>query len=218
MSGRIRVLQLGSPAGLYGAERWILALIKHLDTDKIESSVASIKDDSRLEVPLCIEAEKLGFHSHIIESLGKVSFSAVKQLREIIRRHRIDILHTHGYKMDMVGLLATKGTPCKVVSTPHGWSKEPDFKLRCYEALDRCIFPFFDAVVPLSDDMLRPLSRLPGMKGRLNLINNAVDVSEVDNEDVVAEEIASWKKEGDVVIGYVGRLISDKGQTYCWKQ
>ena len=40
----IRVLQLGSPTGLYGAERWILALVKHLSPDHVESVVATIKD------------------------------------------------------------------------------------------------------------------------------------------------------------------------------
>ncbi len=39
----IRVLQLGSPTGLYGAERWILALIRHLDPSKVESIVGVIK-------------------------------------------------------------------------------------------------------------------------------------------------------------------------------
>jgi hypothetical protein len=30
----LRVFQLGSPTGAYGAERWILSLIKHLDPQK----------------------------------------------------------------------------------------------------------------------------------------------------------------------------------------
>jgi glycosyltransferase involved in cell wall biosynthesis len=208
---RIRVLQLGSPAGLYGAERWILALIKHLNVEKIESWVASVKDDPDQEVPLCVEAKMLGFQSFVFKSFGKINFSAVKQLRCFIRDNYINILHTHGYKSDMLGLLATMGTSCKIISTPHGWSKQPNFELWCYELLDRCVFPFFNAVVPLSDEMIRPLRRLPGMKGKLRLIRNAVDISEVDKETTVAEEMASWKKEGNAVIGYIGRLIPDKG-------
>jgi len=34
MMKSIKILQLGSPTGLYGAERWILALVKHLDSAK----------------------------------------------------------------------------------------------------------------------------------------------------------------------------------------
>lgn len=211
MHKKVIVLQLGDPSGLYGAERWILALIKHLDSEKIESYVASIKDDADYKVPLCIEAEKIGFTSNIIESFGKINVSAIKKLRNYIQDNNIDILHTHGYKTDILGLLATKGTSCKIVSTPHGWTKQPDLKLWCYEVLDRCLYPFFDAVVPLSEEMFQPLRRIPGMKNKINLIRNAVDISEVENEDVIASDIAAYKNEGEVVIGYIGRLIPDKG-------
>jgi len=207
----IRVLQLGSPTGLYGAERWILALVKHLDSKKVNSWVAAIKDDPRLEVPLCKEAEKLGIPSHIFEAYGRINLAAVKQLRSFIHENGIHILHTHGYKTDLMGLLAVRGSRCKLVSTPHGWSKLADFKLSCYEMLCRCIFPFFDAVVPLSDQLYRSLQRLPGMNGKLHLIRNGVDISEIDAVREVNGEITSWKEKGAFVIGYVGRLIPSKG-------
>ncbi|MBW1792712.1 MAG: hypothetical protein JRJ14_10760 [Deltaproteobacteria bacterium] len=55
----IRVLQLGSPTGLYGAERWILALVKHMEAEKIEPIVAVVRDNPSLEAPLCQEANIL---------------------------------------------------------------------------------------------------------------------------------------------------------------
>ena len=154
---KIRVLQLGSPTGLYGAERWILALIKHLDPEKVESIVAVIKDDPTLDAPLCREARKLGFRSHSIDAHGKVNFSAVKLLRKFIRENNIHVLHSHGYKTDLIGLVATRGTGCKIISTPHGWSQQADFKLRCYEFIDRLSFPLMDAVVPLSEKVYEGL-------------------------------------------------------------
>ena len=87
-------MQLGSPTGLYGAERWILALIKHLDPEKVESIVAAIKEQPGLGVPLCREAQKLGFRSHVIEAIGRVNLSAVQQLRRYILENRIQVLHT----------------------------------------------------------------------------------------------------------------------------
>ena len=59
----IRVFQLGSPSDLYGAERWILALIKHLDPSKVESIVGVIKDEPKLDAPLCELAANLGFQT-----------------------------------------------------------------------------------------------------------------------------------------------------------
>ncbi len=80
-----------------------------------------------------------------------------------------------------------------------------------YEILARLIFPFFEAVVPLSDDLYRQLSYIPGINGKLHLIRNGVDIDEIDAVEAVSEEIVSWKKEGTFVIGYIGRLTRGKG-------
>jgi glycosyltransferase involved in cell wall biosynthesis len=211
MLNNINILQLGSPTGLYGAERWILALIRHLDSSRFETWVGAIKDHVFQEVPLCIEAARFGFQTHVFHSCGRLSFSAVRQLRHFILKKRINILHTHGYKTDLLGLLATAGTSCKIITTPHGWTKKPDLKLLSYEILDRFSFPFFDSVVPLSDDLYEQLSRIPGMNGKLELIKNGVDIDEIDAVQSVSKEIASWKKEEALVIGFTGRLTPGKG-------
>lgn len=201
---------MGSPTGLYGAERWILALIKHLPPAQIESFVGVIKDAPDLEAPLCTVATELGFQTHVIESYGKLSRSAVGQLRRVLIDHEIDILHTHGYKTDLIGSLAARGTPCKTLSTPHGWSVNAGFKLQVYEALDRLCFLFMDAVAPLSRDLYEGLAPLPGMKRKLHLIENAVDLSEIDAPAETPDVLRHWHEEGRVVIGYIGQLITRK--------
>ena len=169
MSHRIRVLQLGSPTGLYGAERWILALVKYLNPERIESIIAVIRDSPELEASLCIEAKKNNIQTKIFNAYGKVNFDAVKQLRDFIRNNNINILQTHGYKTDIIGLLATFNTSCKILTTPHGWTKKPSIKLRCYELLDRLVFLFFDAVVPLSFKLYSELRKIPFLRKKLTL-------------------------------------------------
>lgn len=201
---------MGSPTGLYGAERWILALIKHLPPSEVESFVGVIKDSSELETPLCTVASKLGFQAHVIEAYGKLSRSAIGKLRRLLLEHQIDILHTHGYKTDLIGVLAVRGTPCKTLSTPHGWSVNAGFKLQVYEALDRLSFLFMDAVAPLSRDLFDGLESLPGLKRKLHLIENAVDLSEIDAPGETPDVLHRWRQEGRAVIGYIGQLITRK--------
>ena len=100
---------------------------------------------------------------------------------------------------------------CKIISTPHGWSKEPDIKLLCYEMLNRAIFPFFDAIMPLSDELYSSLKRIPGVRNKLRLIRNGVDISEIDSVNEIAAEISALKEEGEFIIGYIGQLIKRKG-------
>lgn len=210
-SGRpIRVLQIGNPTGLYGAERWILALIAHLSARRVESSVAVIKDAPDLAAPLCIAATQSGFRTHIFESYGKLSWSAIEQLRDFIVAHNIDIVHTHGYKTDIIGCLAVRGTSCKAVATPHGWGATPGLRLKLYEALDRVALRFFDAVVPLSQAMYDGLSRLGLGNDRLHLIENGVDLAEIDATQLIPDDLAAVKSRDAIVIGYVGRLDRDK--------
>lgn len=208
---KLRVLQLGSPTGLYGAERWILALIKHLDSSKVESIVSVIKDDDKQDAPLCQEAEKLGFKTYLFEGHGKVNFKVIQQMHRFIVQENITILHTHFYKTDIIGYLATRGTNCKIVSTPHGWSKKMDFKLWCYEMLDRLVFPLLDAVVPLSEDLYIPLANVPVLKNKLHFIRNGVDLSEIAETQTISPDLLQQKKVGNFILGYIGQLIPRKG-------
>jgi glycosyltransferase involved in cell wall biosynthesis len=211
MSKRIRVLQLGSSTGLYGAERWILALGRYLLHGRIESLVGVIKDAPGDVPGLCVEAARMGMGTQVFESYGRLSRSAVGQLRNFIRDREIDILHTHGYKTDVLGYLAARGTRCKTVSTPHGWSVNAGIKVQLYEALDRLVFRFFDAVVPLSSDLYDGLRRLPGLGGKLRLIRNGVDLSEIDSTTQASPDLQAWKSQGCVIVGYIGQLIPRKG-------
>jgi glycosyltransferase involved in cell wall biosynthesis len=216
----LRVLQLGNATGLYGAERWILALVRHLPADAVESIVGVVDDRPVPEPPaeLCGEARRLGIATAVFHAPGRVSARALQPLRAFVRRHRIDVLHTHGYKTDVVGLLATAGTGCRQVTTPHGWTAGADRRLAFYEALDRACFPFMDAVAPLSTAMDADLRRRPRIRSRLALIPNGVDLHEIDalaasgrGPDAAPAAVAAVASPATGLhVGYVGRLVAGK--------
>ena len=206
------MLQLGSPSGLYGAERWILALVRHLSRATVETVVAVIRDDPTYgEAPLCKSAKNLNLQTVHFESHGKLSLSSIKQIREFIVKNDIDILHTHGYKTDIIGLFAVRGTRCRIISTPHGWSTKAGFKLQCYEFLDRMAFLMMDAVVPLSPRLHDGLLRIPGLRSKLHLIRNGVDLNEIEETPREAALNVPRHEEDTLIVGYVGQLIRRKG-------
>lgn len=207
----VRVLHLGSPNGLYGAERWILALVKHLDPVGVESHVSTICDEEGLDPPLLREAAALGAVTAAIGAPGRFNWSSVRQLRQYITTHGIQVLHTHFYKTDIIGLLAVRGTSCKLVTTPHGWSTQAGLALRIYEMLDRFAFRYFDSVAPLSPQLTRELERWAGP--RLRYIQNGVDISEIDAVPESAREAHATRKSEGLVVGYIGQLIPRKGIT-----
>ena len=129
-NSRIRVLHLGSPTGLYGAERWILALAGHLPADRVESWIGAIRDAPDLEAPLCRVAAQMGFPTRVFTAYGRFSVAAIGQIRRFIREKQISVVHTHGYKTDIIGYLAARGTDCRTMATPHGWRASPGMRLR----------------------------------------------------------------------------------------
>ena len=211
----IRVLHLGNATGLYGAERWILALARHLPAAEAHSIVAAL-DDAGVEVPaLCGHAQRLGLPTQVFRGRGRLSFGAVAQLRDFVQRNGIDVVHTHGYKTDLVACLALAGTRCRLVSTPHGWTPGADWKLAGYEFLDRLAFACMDAVAPLSEALHAELQRNPLLRRKLVMIANGVDLDEVDAA-APAPGAAAPLADSDnaaadaLTVGYVGRLVPGK--------
>lgn len=208
---KLRVLHLGSPTGLYGAERWILALVRELPGAQVHSIVSVLKDSPEYEAELCQHAGRLGAETHVFEAFGKFNPSAITALRRFIRDRNIDIVHSHGYKTDLVGCLATMGTSCRIVSTPHGWSVNAGLALRAYEFIDRLSFGFMDAVAPLSEDLHAELHRMPWLRRKLHFIRNGVDLSEVRSASADCPSLAGFKARGEFLVGYIGQLIPRKG-------
>ena len=196
--------------GLYGAERWILALIRNTLRPRVEFTVGAIKDSPGGEPPLCAAAHSMGFATQAFEGFGKLSLRAIGQIRRFIVANRIDVIHTHGYKSDVIAAIAARGTRCKIVSTPHGWSTRAGLKLGAYEALDRLVLGFFDAVAPLSRELYDGLARIPWIQRKLTFIPNAVDLVEIDSTTSLAPLVARSKAAGHRIVGYVGQLIPRK--------
>jgi glycosyltransferase involved in cell wall biosynthesis len=210
-SAPIRVLQLGSPNGLFGAERWILALARHLPADSIETIVGVIQDvEGASEAPLLAEARSLGMETLSITAPGRVNAASVRALRAMLRERRIDVLHTHFYKSTIVGALAVRGTDCRLLATPHGWNTGAGVKLQAYEWAERVAFGWADAIAPLSADLERGLRRLPWVRGRLTLISNGVDLDEVGASSAVEASVQAARSAGEFVVGYIGQLIERK--------
>jgi glycosyltransferase involved in cell wall biosynthesis len=208
---RIRVLQLAYGTSLYGAERWVLGLIRHLDPALVETVVACILDDDPAPHPLLAEARRLGFPTLTLGSPTRRWTGAIRPLRDVIRARHIDVVHSHGTRQDLVALLATRSLECATLSTPHGWEWRGSLTVTLSDGLNQALFPFFDAVAPLSQRLAAPLRLLPAVRSRIRLIPNSVDLDEVESAVPVPGRLARQASDEDFVIGYLGQLIPRKG-------
>lgn len=198
---KIHVLHLIGSTGLYGAERWVLALIRALDPDVIQSTLINLVDNKFEVSEVVMAARKRGFAAMDFYTGGRFNpFSTVKMARWV-RDQNVRIIHGHGFKSDMFGLLAGRIAGCAVMSTPHGWSVEKNRKLQIYEQLNRRIFRYMNLVCPLSPALVEGLNHCMD-SAKLRLVFNGVDIDEVQAALAVRRN-----KNSAFVIGYVGRLV-----------
>lgn len=188
----VKVAHFISTSGVYGAERWILALLNHLK--KVDTLIIL---PSTSNTYLLKEAERIGIKTRLLKVKGNYAlFDFIKELSKTIKRENIDILHTHGYKADILGYFAAKKAKIKIISTPHGWSHGVGLKLKLYEALDRQFLRLFDLVAPHTTAFKKSLKHIK----RIKWINNFIDL----------KTIPKLKKGNIKLITYIGQLIERK--------
>ncbi len=201
----INVLQFICPTGFYGAERWVLALAKHLDPEQVRCDLAVTVEPDNQDLELSREYKKLNLDSHEVPMQHKFDLSAISKLADLIREKEIDIIHTHGYKSDIIGVQAARkaGIPCIV--TPHGFENAKDIKLRFFIWLGCQAMRYGTKVVPLSQQLMDDCRRVRVPEEKLLYIQNGVDLSEVE-----AQAAPDRSNDDEKRIGFVGQMISRK--------
>lgn len=136
-------------------------------------------------------------------------------VREVSRRLRewaVDILCCHGYKADIVGLLAGRAAGVPVIAMSHGWTAET-WKVRVYEAFDRACLRRMDRVVCVSQGQAEKVRRCGVPGDRVTVIRNAVKIERFDHVDPLQRQVleAMFPHAPERIIGSAGRLSPEKG-------
>ena len=205
----INVLQFICPAGMFGAEMWILALAKYLDPREVTCRLAVSHESPSQNLELFERYQELGLSAHKIRMSGRFDFRGISRLRALMQHEKIDVLHTHGYKSDILGLLATRMTDVKVLATPHGFENVNDLKLQAFIRLGNQALKRVDRVAPLSEELARDMARIGVPAHKTTMIWNGVDLQEVDQE--LEHPLRPVLRSGEEKrIGYVGQLSHRK--------
>lgn len=202
----VRVLQFITPAGFYGAERWVLALANNLKATDVMCDLAVTDEGGGQDLSVAdLYPDRIG-QVHRIPLKHRFDLAAIRQLCSIIRSREIDVIHTHGYKSDILGLIAARRCNIKAVSTPHGFSGQVGMKLRLFIKAGIYSYRFFDRVAPLSPELLQDVRGFGVPESRISYIANGVDLSELDPYGKSVDNDTE-----SLHLGYVGQLIPRKG-------
>jgi glycosyltransferase involved in cell wall biosynthesis len=206
---KIKVLQFICSTGFYGAERWILALAKNLPQDTTPCDlVVTLEDNNQdLELVKQYQVQNIG-QVHQVPMRHKFDFSVVNKLAKLITEQGYDIIHTHGYKSDILGVLAAKKAGIRCVITPHGFENANDFKLKLFIWAGNNVMKYADVVVPLSKALCADVKRFGVNPKRIEYVQNGVDLSEVEQQKQKTNHLIATGNTKR--IGFVGQMISRK--------
>ena len=204
----MNILQLISSEGYYGAESMLLALARTLPGLGCGSLVGVFRDARSHSVELEKRAAQLGLPVVTVPCAGRWDWKAVGRIRELVKAHDVDVLHTHGYKADVYGYAAAWPHRVALVATCHNWpSRLPS--MRAYAAIDRWALRHFDRVATASGPVAEILKRWRVPAYKLKTIPNGVDMEPFsDAAPALRREFGGG---GERLIGFVGRLVPDKG-------
>lgn len=206
----MRILHLISSLGLFGAEQVLLNLASGMKDAEAQVGVLHNAHNPHLEI--FEEAKKRGLPVVCFRCGGRFDIRTVLEIRKYIRQNGVDVLHTHNYKADIFGFLATRFAGMRWVATNHLWH-ETDRKLMFYEWLDALAFRFADKITAVSPDIKDDLVRR-GVRGNgIQVIANGIDVEKFSaaggRRSAARAEFGFG--EHDFVIGTIGRLSPEKG-------
>jgi glycosyltransferase involved in cell wall biosynthesis len=206
---RIRVIQVVAPAAFGGLERVVAGLTRGLADRGHEVHVISIFDAGGRVHPLRLP-DSTGAVRHTLEIPRRRYDREVAEVRRLCQRIGRSVIHTHGYRPDVIDgpWLGPKKYP--YVSTVHGFTGGGT-KNRLFEWLQVRSYRGFDAVVAVSGALRQQLANSGVPHAKLETIPNAWP----GNDAPMLSRREARERLGvpsDLpVIGWVGRLSLEKG-------
>jgi len=155
MSKRRVAIHLTSTGGFYGAERVIIELATYLRDQGWDSHVVALEGAGAAEIVKRAAGE--GVSAEAFVSSGRLDLlSMVRRVRSLLQRYPRAVVHSHGYKPDI--LLSLLRVPSRLIclSTCHGWYSRSR-KERLLERLNKRAVRGFDRVIAVSEKIEREL-------------------------------------------------------------
>ncbi len=202
---RVRVLLMIWSLEVGGAERVVSLLAQNLDADRFDVHVACLNHRG----VLADELEKKGIPVHALHKKGAIDLGFLVRLIRLIRKEKIDLVHTHLWGANLWGRLAAWWTHRACIVTEHNvdtWKKPFHFWM------DRKLAPWSRYVITVSNAVAQYYQEHKLPKGLCRVIPNGIDVNRfpASQTSSLYQELG-WVDD-EVVFAAIGRLVPAKNQ------
>lgn len=171
--------------------------------------VAAVVDSTASEHPFLKSLDDAGIEADVLAIPDRAYLREVALVRDLCRRYHPAIVHTHGFRPDVLDAAVARRMGVPTVTTVHGFTGG-GWKVEVYERIQRFAFRWFDAVVAVSRPLANELAASGVPRQRIHTVPNAYAPT-VDPADRATARRKLGLSDDAFTVGWVGRLSHEKG-------
>jgi len=204
----IVVMHLRASNFVGGPEKQILEHFSRMDSRRFRPVLGTFVEPGASD-PLGDEALKRGFHTIQLPALSPLNPGNILHVARILKREKVAILCTHGYKPNVLGFFAAKLCGVPTIAISRGWTWESP-KIRFYEALDRRFLRYVSHVVAVSAGQQEKILACGVPQQRISVIHNAINLDDIPVQGACSLRQQLGLPDDALVVASAGRLSPEK--------
>ena len=202
----LAILHVLAPADVGGLETVVRTLATGHSAMGHSVEIAAVLDVA--SNPFVEEARDAGLTVHVIDSPPRSFLPERRGIRALLARRSTDVMHSHGYRSDILDIGVARGMRVPSVTTLHGFSAT-DRKARAYEWIQMRAARRASAIVAVSTNVADKLIRSGARPESVHMIRNAIASASSSTDAPAARD--RLELGAGLQIGWIGRLSSEKG-------
>ena len=198
-----------APARVGGLERVVCTLTAAQAAAGLDVHVAAVLGPGEGPHPVVDELRAAGIRTTVIAPGPRAYWNERAAIASLCADARATVIHTHGYRPDVIDGSVARRLSIASVTTFHGFTGG-NWRNRLYERAQTWVARRFDAVVAVSTPIAERLADSGVPRNRLHVIPNAHQTGRAFAGRAAARHALGIP--ADVfAVGWIGRLSSEKG-------
>ena len=206
---RLSILHVLAPGEAGGLESVVRLLAAGQRDQGHDVRVAAVVSDGTHDHPFVSSLKDAGIEATSLAIPNRAYLREWRFVGDLCRRYCPTVVHTHGFRPDVLDAAVARRRGVPTVTTVHGRTGG-GWKVGVYERIQGLAFRYFDAVVAVSRPLADDLATSGVRPDRIHVVPNAY-VSGVQVQDRAAARRRLSIADDRFVVGWVGRLSREKG-------
>ncbi len=210
----IKILDIRDSPWVDGPGRTILQCASMVNQERYRIFIGFFTGEFDGDNEYMISAKALGLQVVPFIERRAIDFNVIRQILKVVQEKSIQIIHTHEFRSNLLGLICAKLAGIPLVSTCHGWIANT-WKRRLFTRIDQSLLRYFSRVIAVSEFMSTQLQGFGLKPYQIRIIRNALVIEHYQPGvmDLSFRESLGLDRD-TILIGNIGRLSPEKGQAF----